>query len=363
MRVLLLDQFATLGGGQRLLVDVAGAFHSAGWDTQLGLPAKGEVSALLPGIEFVQIPVPVLSIGKKGPADIFKLIRGSMKLASAIRALPQPDVIYVNGVRCLLGAVLSKRANIVSAIHIVHTGAERRLLNRCFRKPQVKAVTFCSSFAASPFGDLSKGEVVENWVSPSILDAPSHRVDSRASLGLIGEQLAVGLLGRISPFKGQSFFCESVESLLPGLDAMLFVAGGVDHEAGISQMPESKERVRFLGKVPDVAAFVDAMDVVAVPSLWEEPFGLVAIEAMARGVPVIATKSGALPEIVEDGRTGLLMEKTADSMRETLSRIAADAPLRRSMGRASREAVELRFSPGPKLDRILRIAARVAGER
>lgn len=88
-----------------------------------------------------------------------------------------------------------------------------------------------------------------------------------------------------------------------------------------------------------------AADLCAVPSVWEEPWGLVAIEAMASARPVVASRCGGLAEIVAEGETGMLFPPgNADALAECLDRLLDDAALRERMGRAGRMRVEALYS-------------------
>jgi glycosyltransferase involved in cell wall biosynthesis len=82
--------------------------------------------------------------------------------------------------------------------------------------------------------------------------------------------------------------------------------------------------VRFLG-FTRAEEFYRQLDVLVVPSLWHEPFGMVVIEAFAHGVPVVGSRRGGIPEIVGDGRTGLLFEPDAPGeLRDALAALVAD---------------------------------------
>jgi glycosyltransferase involved in cell wall biosynthesis len=81
------------------------------------------------------------------------------------------------------------------------------------------------------------------------------------------------------------------------------------------------------------------------PIQWDEPFGLVMIEAMACGTPVIATRFGSVPEVVVDGETGLLVPPgDVAALRAALERLLGDADLRRRLGAAARERIRERFA-------------------
>ena len=103
-------------------------------------------------------------------------------------------------------------------------------------------------------------------------------------------------------------------------------------------------KVRFTGFVDDVAAVYKTMDVCVLASL-REPFGRVVIEAMACGVPVVATRSGGPEEIIEHGKDGLLVDAgDPEAMAAACLRIAGDSSLRDSLGAAGRQSAVSRFS-------------------
>ena len=86
-------------------------------------------------------------------------------------------------------------------------------------------------------------------------------------------------------------------------------------------------------------------DICVVPSVWREPFGIAAVEAMAAGKPVVASRAGGLSDIVEDGVTGFLVEPgNAAELADRIARLIADPVLRVKMGRAGRQRAERRFS-------------------
>jgi glycosyltransferase involved in cell wall biosynthesis len=88
-------------------------------------------------------------------------------------------------------------------------------------------------------------------------------------------------------------------------------------------------------KLPE---FYSRCDVIVVPSMWEEPFGITAVEALSCGIPVIASSSGALPTIVDDGVTGFLFPRgDAGALADRMMRLAKDPGLARRMGAAARE--------------------------
>jgi glycosyltransferase involved in cell wall biosynthesis len=279
------------------------------------------------------------------------------------------DLLYANAPRTFLPAVLCARkleVPVVCGLHLIFTGGiEHELVSWCFRQTQVRRAIFCSRAVAAPFeqscGD--KGLLVPYWVSPAFLEEPTRSAEARARLGLGAGELAVGVIGRISRTKGQRLFLEALSPLLPEFPALrLFVAGAADFEdpgeeertRDLAAASPDPARVTVTGSMVESLSFLDAMDVLVVPSLWEEPFGLVAVEGMARRLPAVVTKSGGLQEIVEDGVTGFHVEKEPIALREAVRRLLEDAGLRARMGEAGRARVEDRFHPAKQMGRIMK---------
>jgi glycosyltransferase involved in cell wall biosynthesis len=111
--------------------------------------------------------------------------------------------------------------------------------------------------------------------------------------------------------------------------------------------PEIMQRVTFQKPLahPELAGHYRNADILVFPSVWNEPFGIPLIEAMATGIPVIATRGGGFPEIVHDGQTGLLVPRgDAPALAEAILRLLESEDLSRSMGQAGRQRVLERFT-------------------
>lgn len=129
---------------------------------------------------------------------------------------------------------------------------------------------------------------------------------------------SVGFFGRIVDDKGIRTIAEAAPELPPDT-FQVFGSGPM-----LKEMKANPQGVRYHGRVENVSDYMAAMDAVVAPSLWEEAFCYSALEAMSIGKPIIATRSGGLPELVEHGATGLLFEKKdshglVDSVRELMS--------------------------------------------
>jgi glycogen(starch) synthase len=111
------------------------------------------------------------------------------------------------------------------------------------------------------------------------------------------------------------------------------------------------DRVDFLGRVPEVPPVLNQATFVLMPSRWEETFGLVALEAALLGRPVIATRVGALPEVVQDGETGLIVPRDdAAGVAAAIAALLEDPARTQRMGHAARERALRVFGLRPSLD-------------
>jgi glycosyltransferase involved in cell wall biosynthesis len=178
-------------------------------------------------------------------------------------------------------------------------------------------------------------------------DAARRRSVERCRLSLESDEIVVGIVARVIEGKGHQALVDAVRIAradVPALRLLVAGAGPALPRVRASVPSDERQAIRFLGFVDDVAGFMSACDVVACPTEPElgEGFGLSALEAMAMGRPVVATRVGSLPEVVLDGESGLLVEPhaTAD-LAAALVRLASEHRLRECLGKgAARRAAE-----------------------
>ena len=173
--------------------------------------------------------------------------------------------------------------------------------------------------------------VVHNCISPAtgMLAAPRRPHNG---------PLRFGYIGTLSANKGVGWLIEQFQAL--STDATLVVAGRgkLDYEQTLREMADPS-KVRLVGYQPS-DRFMQEIDVLVVPSIWGEPFGLVAVEACAQHLPVIATNMGGLPEIIQDNLNGLLCSPDdPDSLGRAILKLSMDSTLRQRLAGQARNSV------------------------
>lgn len=188
--------------------------------------------------------------------------------------------------------------------------------------------------------DPTRITVVPYGIEPA---AVIDRVGARAALELPSEARVVGFVGRLMAQKDLGTLVEAMAGI-PHAHLCLVGAGPEEAALRAHVARASLKHVHFAGARPNGADLMPAFDVFALSSKWEG-LGLVLLEAMSRGVPIAATRGGAILEVLDDGRLGLLSEVgDAQGLRANIERLLADEPLRRALIARGQSAVAERYS-------------------
>lgn len=174
-----------------------------------------------------------------------------------------------------------------------------------------------------------------------------------------GRAFVAGCFSRIERAKGQHELVAAIAQLAGrGIDAAALIAGPVMDETYARELARRAgelgvaDRIAFLGTLPDVRPVMACCEAVVMPSA-AETFGLVLVEAMQMGVPVVATAAGGVGEIVTDGETGLTYPPgDAAALGDCLERLATDRELAAALGRAGRERMRGDFDFDVHLQRL-----------
>jgi glycosyltransferase involved in cell wall biosynthesis len=183
---------------------------------------------------------------------------------------------------------------------------------------------------------------IYNGIDPEAF-APRTNREQPARIG----EIAVGFVGRLVPGKGLDVLIRAVSEARNHVSATLFVAGDGPERARLSAIARdagARDYVQFLGMVDNVQEFWQKCDIAIVPSDSVESFCMAALEAMACGKPVVATRNGALAELVLDGVTGRLVPPgDGDSLTRVIISYAQWPSMRREHAAAARRRAITQF--------------------
>ena len=181
------------------------------------------------------------------------------------------------------------------------------------------------------------------------LFVPQNRQSARKKLGLKQDAPVLLFVGRLDPFKGPDMLLRAATMMEE--DAQIVIVGGkltddkeVQHLRKLAGELKIGRRVHFLGARPqqELPTIYSAADITVIPS-YHESFGLAAVESLACGTPVVATRAGGLTTIVRDGETGYLVPRCPGFFAERLDGLLRDPNLLAQMRLAARSSV-LQFS-------------------
>jgi glycosyltransferase involved in cell wall biosynthesis len=196
--------------------------------------------------------------------------------------------------------------------------------------------------------DPAKVRVVPNGVDVAAIDAARPGPLVRRELGLPEDSPVIGLVGRLDHWgKGHKELFTAMAQIRARHPVHALIVGGGRRAAEVRQLAASlglAEVVHFLGPRSDVPDLLNAMDVFVLPS-YSEGVSLALLEAMAAGLPVIATAVGGLPEVVTDGENGLLIPpRDPGALAGALERLLSDPAWARQLGANARGHVRAHYS-------------------
>jgi glycosyltransferase involved in cell wall biosynthesis len=368
MKLLLLDQFSDLGGAQHNLLELLPALRDAGWTALVGLPGDGvlfeRVRAM--GFEAARIECGPYGSGRKSAADFGRFLAGTPRLAWQMRRMAQrvdADLVYLNGPRLLPAAALAGLGCPVlfHSHSYLGSGAVRDMAGFGLRSTGARLVAQCEFVAAPwrPFVQPAHISVIYNGVAGPPRALPRPRAGPPR----------VGCIGRIAPEKGQREFVAAAARIHQALPdcrftiygAPLFGESAVERYASQVRTEAAGLPVEFAGWVDDIYACMAQLDLLLVPSAGHEATTRVILEAFAAGLPVIAFASGGIPEVLEDGVTGLLANTSEHMARLAIELLTGDARRLISIAREAHGSWARRFTLERYCRQMLSVIQSAAG--
>lgn len=317
------------------------------------------------GRELRALGFEVTAFGHRGPprgprAD---LLLGLVRLFRRDRAA----VVYTHGYHPGLYGRLAARVAGVPAIMAQHHEMsdrwhrKRNLFNGWLAGITDRIVVGSTALRQNVLGRSrirpEKVRVIPYCVDPERFQDAPPRATARRALGLDEASPVVGFVGRLVHRKGVSILLEAmrrVADLVPG--ARLVVVGTGPEEERLRVQATSlglDARVHFLGLRRDIPTILAALDVFAGPSLIQEVFGIVFLEAGVMGLPVVASRLDGIPEVVLDGETGILVPPgDPAALADAVGDLLEDRSRAEGMGKRGRDRVLSTFTADRLVGRI-----------
>lgn len=364
MRILQVSSARALGGGERHVADLARGLAARGHEIYAALtpasPLRGELAAL-PAENVLTLP-----------------LRNALDLPSAVRLARflrerDVDIVHAHVARdyplAAFAARRAPRARLVITRHVLFPlgRAHRLTLSNVARVVAVSGAV-ARALAAQAIFPPEKIRVVHNAVAVERFEEAA-----RARPKKRGARPRVGLVGELSEVKGQDVFLRAASLVAPRFGgAVEFVLVGADTSRDGGNLARLKalvaelkleQSVRLSGEWEDTADVLPSFDLF-VSASRSEAFGMAMVEAMACGVPVVATATEGAKEIIEHGSDGLLVPVgDAAALADAVASLLADDARRQSLGAHARASARARFGLPRMIEATERVYAEALGLR
>ena len=363
--VLYLNPYGAIGGAERALLELLGELDRTRFAPVVVLGEDGPLATELEkqGIETIVEPFSSPPLYRLAwPSTLARLARAAWRIRRLARQR-RPRILHCGDVLglLLLVAARPRGTRIVCQLNYLG-GAPRRWALAALALPAVHRLLAVSAQQPEQLGPAPSLLAGRTSVVP-----PGIRVESfaggnprelRQALGLTEDVPLVGLVARYDTWKGHGVFLEAAVRIRKSRAGVRFVMVGGDLDG--RPLPhlrryrdqvlrrrrelQLEEAVAVLGHRDDVPAVLAGLDVLVCPS-DHEPFGMIVLEALAAGTPVVASDSGGPAEILEPDRSGLLFPTgDARALAEAVIRVLEDDGLRARLAEGGRRRVRERFA-------------------
>lgn len=339
-------------GGQSQSFSLAHGMAQRGHDVTFLCRADGELARRLAQHRIHRIEISVG--GRLSIPTVARILRHMRETAPQVIHVHDSLSFWLGGLAAKMGRlkaplVVHKRTdhapgrfaafryrNLAHRIIAISRAAEKALLEASV--PQEKVALIYSSVDCEAFEP----------------DDGSLETKFRTEMGLSARWPLIGTIGSLVSRKDQSTIIQSAPAILQAYpDTCFIICGSGPLQASLEDQAKRLEvdnRVVFLGEREDVRSLLASLDIFVLPSV-AEGLGVSALEAMAMGKPVVASRVGGLAEVVEDGHTGFLIKPQApDDLAAAVIQLLQDADKRKAFARNARLRAETVFSRKTMLD-------------
>lgn len=340
-----------IGGLERVIASIVLGLDRARYDREVWcLVRGGEIAEQL-----ADRGITVKILGMKGYHRPFQIVA----LARLLRK-SRTDILHAHGyfgsTFGRLAALLARTPVIISHVHTTYYGFKKRhvLIERLLSLFTDRIV--CVSRAVKRFVVEMEGindakiSLIYNGIGePSLFEGASDERITRKALGIEEMDIVVETVASLTPHKGHQVLLEGASVVLKGHGNVRFLIigdGPLRNELALhAEEMGISSKVVFAGQRKDVASLLRLGDLFVLPSTEREGLGIALIEAMAEGLPVVGTRLGGIPEVIDEGVNGFLVAPgSSHELAAALEWLIMDKALREKMGQMGRRIYEQRFT-------------------
>ncbi|MCE1248038.1 MAG: glycosyltransferase family 4 protein [Firmicutes bacterium] len=355
MKILMLNEIKDWGGGEVLTLDLASALVKKGVDLTLGCNKKSVLAD-----RAKEQDIPVIEFPMRNELDIFAVI-----FISGLIQKQKFDIIHTHTMRDhVLGSLAAKQSRKCASVRTQHIHfPENPSFMAQLAYKRWTDVIVCNS-------DFIKKDLEKAGIAPDLLKVVHNGVDFgrlredpvsiRKEFSIPEDAIVIGCAGSLFKTKGQEYLIKAFPEIIskfPG--AYILIAGDGGERKNLEAMAKDTQnggKIIFAGKRNDMANIMKSIDLMVVPSIWEEPFGLVNVESMYSGIPVIATRTGGIPEIITHNETGILIPpKNEKAIAEAVINLLENKELYNNIKTAAKEKASEYFDSKRMANDMVRV--------
>lgn len=355
------------GGAEKLLIPLAGYFNSGRFRSAvIALTCGGPVED-----ELRQAGIEVLVVRRDGKFTIFNLFQ----LINIVRK-KKADIIHSHLMNAdIWGGIAAKSLGVkhISTIHGTYFGGSfiACLKQRIRTALPSMIVAVCNATKDICNKQLHvptrKMRVIYNGIAARSILPKENIAPLRRRLGIREGDIVIGTYGRLEEEKGHRYLIEAIAQAARTFPRIILLVIGVgSSEPRLVKMARElniEDHVKFLGERSDMFQLVTMIDIAVFPSL-HEGFSVAILEAMAAGIPVIATSVGGTPELIKNGKDGILVApENAGEIAGAIVRFCADKKYAASIASLARKKVERDFTEYRMLEMTEKLYAEVVSKK
>lgn len=367
--ILYIDHTARVSGAEESLLAVLAHLDRDQFRPVLACPADGPLGDRARDLGVPVHHLPPMAFGfSRDPRYLLATLHDIGRAAWQLRTLVRREgarLVHCNSIRAGIVAACAP----IGAPLVVHirdhlppglVSATVRLFLHCRASRLIAVSRYTAGRFQLPATSGRRVLAIANGVDPRRFAGPADRAGVRAELGLGDAYPVIAVIGQLTPWKGQDDAIRALPAIVAHYPrAQLLIVGEArftgqhtrfqttDYARRLQCLVDElalAEHVVFTGQRDDVPAILTASDMLALPS-WDEPFGLVVVEAMAAGKPVVATARGGPADVVVDGVTGFLVApRDPPALAGACRRLSREPETARQLGARGKARAQQHFT-------------------